>query len=275
MLWVPKTDMRVITNDGIVGTTSIGTGVTSGGSANAYGASPTELISAANNTIDTWAVIVMMTGVGASNTARSSAVRIYGGAATEQMIIGPLLNPYTYLNGIAQYLFPLHIPAGTRISADHACVTASTTARVSIQLIGGGVPPWRVGTRVDAIGTQAANSRGATLTAPGQSGAAATVTELDASSDHDYFYFMPSLLSSSDATIGTAGNMNMGIGIGAATEERIGTWWSYRDTSEVFNGPFPGIGVFREVPAGTRITLLCSNSTTNDSGYDALVYGVR
>ena len=39
-------------------------------------------------------------------------------------------------------------------------------------------------------------------------------------------------------------------------------------------GPIPFLGAFRDVPSGTRLTMLVSNSSTNDAAYGGLIYAV-
>ena len=42
----------------------------------------------------------------------------------------------------------------------------------------------------------------------------------------------------------------------------------------MMTGPFPPMPAFVDVPSGTRLTLLASNSGTNDTAYDGLIYAV-
>jgi len=63
-------------------------------------------------------------------------------------------------------------------------------------------------------------------------------------------------------------------GVGAATEDRIGTWVYSGTISEQFMGPTPCVPAFQDVPAGSRLTLLASNSGVNDAAYDGLIYAV-
>jgi hypothetical protein len=97
---------------------------------------------------------------------------------------------------------------------------------------------------------------------------------MTASSTADHFYFMPGFQHSTDTTITPLGWVNIGIGVGASTEERIGTWWYHKNTVEELGGPVPALGAFRDVPSGTRLTMLASNSGANDAAYDGLIYAV-
>lgn len=275
MLWTPKTDIRVVTNGGIVGSATPWTAVASNATTLLDGA-VTELISAANNVRDSYGIEVAITATGASATAAEAALDLLVGGATDDVLASALLCGYTTAAsgpGVVRYFFPVHIPAGLRIAAVLASVRTSITARVGVWLYGGGTPPWRVGRKITTYGTQINNARGQAVT-PTASGGAASVTQMTASSSEDHFYFLPSFQPATDTTITPAGWVNLGIGVGAATEERIGTWWYGKDTVESSVGLLPMMGAWREVPSGTRLTLLASNSGANDAAYDGLIHAV-
>lgn len=276
MLWLPGSGcgVSVVTNGGIVGAASPWTGVPGHATvADSYGA-VTELISAANNARDSWGLEVLITATGASATASQASVDLLIGGATDDVLAKALLCGHA-INGASQarYFFPLHIPAGLRIAAQLSSVRTGITARVGLWLYGGGNPPFRVGRKITTYGTQINNSRGQAVT-PAASGGTASVTQMTASSGEDHFYFLPGFQPATDTTITPAGWVNIGIGIGAATEQRIGTWWYGKDTGENLTGPQPAMGAFCHVPAATRLTLLASNSGANDAAYDGLIYAV-
>lgn len=275
MLWTPqKGEASVITNAGIVGSaTNIGTLVPEGATTNTYG-TVTELISAANNTQDSWGVFVLIALTGASAVATETCVDILAGAATEDVLIPGLLSGYTYGGSLRGWYFPVHVPSGTRISARLSTVrTAIADPSVAVYLYGGSPPPHRVGRKVTTYGQKINNSRGQAIT-PAASGGTASVTQLAASSAEDHFYWIPSFQAATDTTITPNGYMSVGVGVGAATEQRIGSWWFGKDTNENLVGPMPSMGAFVDVPAGTRITMLTSNSGANDAAYDGLIHAV-
>lgn len=276
MLWTMQSDVRVVSNYGTVGTASPGTGVPGHASTpNADGA-VTEILSSSANNQESWGILVNITATGLSATTANSKCSILIGGATDDILIPDLICGYSYANqGGYSYFFPLHVPGGVRLAAVFNSVRTAITSRVLVQLFGGGVPPFRVGGKVDVLGTEVSGSQGINLNVAA-SGGAASVTEMVASSSYAYFALSPGFQPHNDTTITPAGNINVGIGVGASTEERIGTWFYYKDTNEDcgFNGTvFPA---FRNVPASTRISLLCSNSGANDTGgYDGHVYAVR
>lgn len=274
MLWTPSSNVRVITNGGIVGSATPWTGVPSNATTLLDGA-VTELVSSANNTQDSWGFEVAIAATGNAATASEAALDLLIGGATDDVLVSALLcgNATAAASGVVRYFFPVHIPADLRIAAVLASVRTSITARVGIWLYGGGVPPFRVGRKVTTYGTQINNARGQAVT-PTASGGAASVTQMTSSSSDDHFYFLPGFQISTDTTITPAGWMNVGIGIGAATEQRIGTWWYGKDTNENAMSMLPAIGAFAHVPSATRLSLLVSNSGANDAAHDGLIYAV-
>jgi hypothetical protein len=279
MRWVPhQGDEDVISNTQIVAPSSglMGTAVPDGASVNTYG-TVTELISAANNTRDSWAIeIGFMATTTPSALAGEGALDILIGGATDDVLINSLLVGGTYMGGMRSYFFPLHIPAGLRIAARFSSAyTHTTDPGVVCTLYSGSAPGgMKSGRKVTTYGTKASNSRGVSIT-PGQNGAAGSWTQIVASTTEDHFYFMPGFQVEVDTTIASVGMMNVGIGVGAATEERIGTWWFSKNASEQQSGPNPARGVNRWVPSGTRLSMQASvSSTTADSNHGGLIYAV-
>lgn len=273
MLWTPqKGRMTVISNQGIVGTASPGTGVPSNATTLLDGA-VTELISAAGNTQDSWGISIDITATGASSTAAEACMDILIGGATDDVLIPALICGYTLDSyGWRNYFFPLHIPQGKRIAASLASVRTSITAQVICHLYGGSPPPFRVGRKVTTYGTQVNNVRGQAVV-PTASGGTASVTEMTASTAEDHFAVLPGFQAETDTTL-QARYHNIGIGVGAATEDRIGTWMYTANGIENINGPFPFMPAFVDIPAGSRLTMLASNSGTNDAAYGGLIYAV-
>ncbi len=277
MLHIPSPPgVKVISNDTIVGSLTPWTSVPFNATTLLYGA-VTELISAANNTQDSWGVEVLAFGTGASAASTPTCLDILIGGATDDVLIPGLLCGQTYNAAIRSWYFPVHVPAGVRIAARAASVRTSAAdtdgVRVCVRLYGGAPPPHKVGRKVTTYGTKPSAARGLSIT-PAASGAAASVTQMTASTTERHFAFLPSFQLGGDTAVATSALLAVGIGIGAATEERIGTWWFAIDTQEAAMGPIPGTPVYREVPSGTRLTMLVSNSTTNESGYDGLVHAV-
>lgn len=273
MLWTPKTGaVRIITNGAIVGDATPGTGVPSNATTLLDGA-VTELISAASNTQDSWGIELFITATGASATASEAKLDILIGGATDDVLIPDICCGYAVTPHARCYFFPLHVPGGLRLAARLNSVRTSITSQVLVNLYGGGIPPFRVGRKVTTYGTPINGARGQAIT-PATSGGAATVTQMTASSDEDHFAFIPSFQPAADTTLTPVGVLNIGVGVGASTEQRIGTFRFGKDTAEVVTGPFPYIPCFAEVPAGSRLTILASNSGSNDGAYDGLLHAI-
>ena len=271
VLWVPSPgNVNVISNTGIVGSATPGTALPVSGTTLNYGA-VTEIISAANNVQDSWGIEVVIIETAASAVAPQCCVDILIGGATDDVLIPGLLAGGAYAGSERRYFFPLHVPGGVRIAARIAHVSTTRTPRIFINLHGGTPAPFRVGSQVTAYGTKINNARGQAVT-PTASGGAASVTEMTASTAEDHFYFLPAFQVSVTTTV-TLKNYAIGIGVGASTEERIGTWWLRADASE-HQSMHATLGAWRNVPAGTRLTMLASNSGTNDSNYDGLILAV-
>lgn len=272
MLWVPQKGLiKAITNGGIVGTLTPGTGVASNATTLLDGA-VTEIISAAANIQDSWGIEIWISATASAATAAEACMDVLIGGATDDVLIAALICGYAPRSAAYRYFFPLHIPQGKRIAVRHANVRTSVTAQVIMTLYGGGTPLWRVGSRVTTYGTQINNARGQAVT-PTASGGTASITQMTASSTYDHFAFLPGIQTATDTTT-TTGYLNTGIGVGASVEDRIGTWWFSTSSSEENSGPLPSLPAFCDVPAGSRLSLLVSNSGTNDAAYDGLIYAV-
>lgn len=272
MLWLPHdADVRVVTNVGTVGQgTAAGTNVASNATTLLQGA-VTQLISSANNVIDSWGIRITCVETGASATASEATLDILVGGATDDVLISSLIVGGAYAATVREYFFPVHIPAGMRVAAALTSVRTSITSVVGCWLYGGSVPPWRVGRKVTTYGTKINGARGVAVT-PTASGGAASATQITASTTEDCFALMPGFQVAVD-TAWVASHAAVGIGVGAATEERIGTWFLTKSAAE-HSAMYPAFPAFRDVPSGTRLTILASEGSANESNYDGLIYAV-
>lgn len=274
MLLVPAGhEIQVVSNSGTVGTTTPWTGVTSGATTNTYG-TVTELISSANNIFESWGIEIILANAGLSATASQASVDILIGGATDDVLISSLLCGYTYGASTVRYMFPLHIPRNVRIAARSSSVRTSAPILVGCYLYSGGVPPWQCGRKVTTYGTKINNSRGVAIV-PAASGAAATATQITASTTEDHFAFQVGMQPATDTTITPAGFIATQIGIGAATEDKSGPvyWWG-KTTEEYWERVGPSMPTFNDVSSGSRLTLFSSNSGANDAAYDCHIYAV-
>lgn len=283
MLWVPqKGIVRVAQNTGSVGSLNIGTNVTTGAAAGTKGSVATLISDLA---FDAYWIDIMACDYGLSATATQGMLDIMIGDVTSQnqVLIPNLLMGYCAGPNLAaipagvgkRWSFPLYIPAGAYIGAQAAGARTSTVVRVAVYLYGGaGIPPWRVGTRVISYPTAPSVPLGQAIT-PGASGAEGAWTQIVASTSVDHFAVVPSFQPEADTTI-TQKACTLDVGIGAAAAEELlsdQAEWYVLGTGEGMTN-FPGFPIFADIPASTRLSARVSNSTTNDTGYGAMLHCV-
>lgn len=271
-LWLPHSgDQRIVTNVGIVGATPYGTSVTAGAS-NVYG-TVTELISSGNNNQDSWGIFISIMSTSSPGAlATQACCDILIGGATDDVLISSLICGGAMRAPGSNYFFPLHIPQGKRIAAQISCFTASRIYGVAVWLYGGGMIPFRTGRKVITYGTKVTNSRGQAITVTASAGAA-SVTELTSSTTEDHFAVLPGFQTETDTAWATE-QFNIGIGIGASTEERLGTWLHSQSSTEESFGPAPPLPAYRSIPSGSRLTMLASQTGSNELAYGGLIYAV-
>ena len=269
-------NVRCQHNTGSVGTATIGTSVTTGGSAGTKG-SVAQLIASTN--FDSYLMYVIVDNYAAATTASRGAVDIMVGAATENILIPNLL--FVNAGGIAStakhgpkiWMFPLYIAAGTRISAQACGDRTSTALGVSVYLYGGHMNPlFRVGGRVDTYGIGSLPA--GTLVTVGASGSEGSWTQITASTTVRHFCVVPSFQIG--GTTLNLRNTTLDIGVGAATESMIAEgYWFPEDSNEALAGPFPPMPCFTDIPAGTRLAARISTSGTSDgSVYEVALHCV-
>jgi hypothetical protein len=172
--------------------------------------------------------------------------------------------------GASSFLFPVCIPAGTRIAA-RAQSDLSTTSNgvyVDIQLFDSGFTSPIEGAGLDDIGTNTANSQLTALTT-GTTGTKGSYLQLTASSARDYAGLLVVYATASSAII------SLDVAVGAGGSEQIiipDVLYSINNclmTGIVFT-PF-----FTPIPSGTRIAIRGSaGGGVSPSGSSAAVYGV-
>ena len=263
MLILPQMgEFLVQHNLGTVGATAVGTNVTTGASTTTKG-TPAELI--ASTDFETYFVEVFATDYGASAVASGGCMDILVGSATEEILIPDLL--FGNCGGVAanlmkRWMFPLYIPAGTRIACQAAGERNNQIFNVGICLYGGnGLPPFKTGSKVTTYGIGTIPA--AVAVTPGASGAEGSWTEITASTSEDHHALYPSLHIPGDTAF-VSRVYFLDIGIGAATEEEIAQSYIYVATAaEIISGPtFKTLPCFKNIPAGSRLTARLSTDST-------------
>jgi hypothetical protein len=275
MLIIPKTRSirSVQTETGRVSDTW-GIDVASGGSAHTLSASFVELV--ASTAFDTWLVEVsFQTGGTVSATNTSGLCTIYVGAGgSEEVLIPTLLCGWSaiYSNFFhpRKYIFPLFIPAGSRISAKTQCVTASRSFQVQLKLQGGGEPPIWCGSRVECVGADTANSRGTSVT-PGTT-SEGTFTSIGTNT-HEWRYILPMVQGNVADTTQVNGTKSLDIGIGGAVYKELEDFIFQFNNIEV-SSPFNPFGQFTMIPASSSLQARLQDASTDAEAKDVCLYGV-
>ncbi len=275
MLWTPqKGAVKAMSLAGFVGSAAPGKALPSHAATTLLDGAIIDLFTAGANIQESWGICINITATGLAATASEAKLDILLGASTEDVLIADLICGYAPASTAGHtYFFPVHIPGGVRISARLNSVRTGISAQVVTWLYAGGAPPFRIGRKVTTYGSSINAARGQAVT-PTASGGTGSVTEMTAASSEDHFAFLPGFQVATDTTITPAGFINVGIGIGASVEHRIGTWLYTKDTNESMNGPIPCLPAFVDVPSGTRLTMITSNSGANDAAHDGHIYAV-
>jgi len=277
MLWVPqKGRLMYQSNLGTTGVTAMGTSATTGGAASTKG-SYAECI--ASTSFDAYWVGITLGNYSATVTNNNLMVDIAVGAATEEIIIADLMGGGCSATSGGSprrhYMFPLYIPAGSRITTRGAGQRVSTGYRTGIELWGGdAIPPFRVGRKVTTYGVGTVPT--GTTIVPGTSGAAGAHTQIVASTTENHFAFVPGFQPGDDTTKNN-GAFAAAIGVGAATEEELSTIWFFgTNSAEETYSVQPLMPAFADVPAATRLSMRFSSSlATLDAGnYNGTIYAI-
>lgn len=271
MLWTPLKPLvtRESNLEGGIATLTPGTSVTTGGTATTKGTAA-QLI--ASTRADAHLIEIVCSNVGASATDSRGCLDILIGAATEQVLIPNLLigcagGASAVGCGPKRWVFPLYIPAGSRISAQAACARTATAIRVCVYLLGfGPAAPFRVGSRVTTYGVTVPDGTAVTAGTAGEG----AWTQIAAATSRDHFAFFPSWQPPNDTTLTPQKTYFLDMGIGAATEEALGQaaqrYQYMLDTGEMAEGPYGGgFPTWQDVPSGTRLVARLSASGAADA----------
>ena len=249
-----------------------GTALTSDSVAHTEPATETQLI--ASTAFDTDMVRIWFHSNLGAATDTASLVNIKVGAAGSEQTIIPNLTACGAGTGGSQammgYSFPLRIPAGSRISATHRSVRTSVALYCLIELLGGGDGHHWVGTAVEDVGANTADSGGTAVTMG--TTAEGTLTSIGTNT-YDWGYIVPGIANNGDTA--TLANLHgWDIASGSSTTDLIPgleDFLSHANASEFFMHYIPGR--YLHIPAGT--TLYARGRTSgNAEDLDVILYGV-
>jgi hypothetical protein len=272
MATFPLTDNSRIKTVGAVGSTSKGTVVTSG-AANTKG-SWVALSTSTPNDADGLIILI-----GSPSASVDYLVDIgVGAAASEIVIIANLtIGGKIPMTRTSYPLWPISIPAGTRLSARCQDSTGSSTLSVHAMLVQNGLMTSAPLSRVVAYGPNTADS-GAVSVDPGATiNTKGAWTQITSSTTSDHTGLIVGIGNQAN-TVRTTSDFLLDIGVGAAAAEQvlIPNLRIRQDTTDDNLQPclFPVFSV--TIPQGTALSARaqCSINDATDRLFDVALYGV-
>ena len=239
----------------------------------------TELI--ASTAFDAYLVVVTLCNNSVANGNSATLLDIsIGAAAAETVIIPDLMAGFVGDLSVAfprYYIFPLYIPAGSRVSARTQSVRTTGSVTCLIQLYGGPGDPdkWWYGQHVTAYGPNAATSAGVSIT-PGGSGAEGTAVSVGTTSAaHGCLVLGIQGISTDVAWAAQAYHFDVGI-------DTSSTSWLVQDAyyavstgnEQIGQGGPPWWPIFARIPSGTVIVVGAESSAASPDVLSCAVYGV-
>lgn len=236
---------------------------------------PVELI--ASTAFATQTIEIIVRGVTASSGSNASMLLdIVTGASLDQVLIPELLVGFLPQNLATRFLFPVAIPAGTRVGVQAQAGITVQSAQVSVRLHAAGTHS-AAGTTVTALGTSAATSNGTTLTAPSVANTKPASFDTVIASTAATYRFLVVCLSLPAGTTGAVnGDGLCDIAVGAADSETIilGDIPFTTSSSELIL--YGGSSFYtRNVASGSRLSArYTSTSTSNGCRCSVAIYGI-
>lgn len=248
---------------------TMGTLLTASATPHALG-SKTQLIAATSYEAE-WCRITFINSF-ISATLTDQLCNIYIGAAASEVPLIPNLQcgwAATITLGVPMaYWFPLRIPRGARISADLRALIASDTVDVIFEYGVSNGEHW-VGSGVETLGADTANSRGTAVTPGGASeGSWATI----GTSSRKYRYITPGIQGNNDTTIAAESN-TWDIGSGSALLQGLSDYYTV-DLAAESQSQWTPRGFSCDIPASTALQLRGQSSTTPSGLQYATLHGV-
>lgn len=256
-------------------TTTSGTALTShASSAHTLPTDATEII--ASTTYDAWWVEIIFHNNYVANTRTDSLVNIYTGAAGSEVVLIPNLLagwaiPWDLIGVSKVYRFPLHVPAGTRLSGRHQSARTNTPVYCVIRLFGGaGYSNW-CGTGVECVGAVTGSSSGTSVTAGGAS--EGTLTSIGTNT-YEWGHVQPVLGGNVTDTTMNAGIIAADLASGSSTSNLIPGLeeFLFKTATAEYCGPAAAGGRFARVPSSTTLYLRAQTSATEEA-QDWCIYG--
>ena len=252
-----------------------GVTVTAAASANTKGASWQEIIS--STTIRANYILVMLGGTGTSSGDYLVDIAI-GAAGSEKSLIDNIQFSQVAIGGqVSAYLFPVVVPAGSRLSSKCQATNASGTIEVIIVLIGAGDKASQGLSRVSTYGATTADSGGTGVDPGGTINTKGGWQQIVASTTYPIKQLLVVIGDRANTAMSTC-NWLMDIGVGAGSAEKVLIPALFFCAGTTPDGIIPNIfGPFPvNIPAGTRISAnpQCNINDASDRLIDVTLYGV-
>jgi hypothetical protein len=259
------------TDTGTVTTTSAGTVITASASINTKG-SWAQLV--ASSAIDSCCLEVALTG-NASSSANGQSVDIgIGAGGSEVVIVADLMTQPPWNNSV-HYVFPISIPAGTRIAARTQATTASSPVTCAVNLFDGEFARESYG-GVGTVGFVSASTHGTAITPSATANTKGSYSQLIASTASDYVGFVLGF-DLQNASVTTVQSFLLDLAIGAAASEVniVSNFSVFSVVASSFrvapaNSAFYPI----QIPAGTRLSARVQSSIASGAAVGVTFYGV-
>ena len=249
---------------------AVGTAIANPTSTNVKGAW-TQIV--ASTTADAAFISVSLTG---DNTIDSSAPNIavdigVGGAGSELVVLNNLwLNSYSGPN-TANYVFPLLLPSGTRLSArsQSAATGAGSSCYVNCQLFDSQFASGAQCSGVDCLGASLSGATAGTAVTPNATAnTKGSYAQLIASTARDYFALMAACTFNPQTNHFWAHD----ISIGAAASEVVIVPNVLHNFINNVNAMIPKIEI--DIPSGTRLAMRSACNAASTPASNWVIYGL-
>lgn len=252
-----------------------GVTITANASANTKATTWTQLIASTAYTSD-WLLVTLQ----AENTVASYLTDIGIGGSTAEMVLIPDLytHPAVVTQVVSRYfLFPLHIPAGTRLSARCQSDVGGSTIQVAVTPIASPIGAPEGFGRVEGLGIVSASSQGTDLNDPGSVvNTDGTWTTLLTSTGFPYSWLV--VTAANELILAyTLGTRNLiDIGVGGAGAEVVLAPDLFTVINTALDSPLQTWYFPVAIPAGTRVVARhrSSSSTAGERRITLAAYGV-
>lgn len=247
------------------------------GGANTKDTTWTTLI--ASTAFDAQMVLVHIQGSAVSGVNTSTLIDIgIGAAASETVIIPNLLAGYAgapSAQGFARHaMFPLYIPAGSRLSARSQSVRITGSTKVWIELLGGPRDTaWWCGQQVIDYGIALASSMGTNVTQGGSSSEGSWTSVATTTQEHKALVFM--VQGSNTDVVMQSAAQNWDVGLDTTSTALLQeNFLSRTNTSEAMGYHGLWLPIYANLPSGSPLAVRGSATAATPDVMDVALYGV-